>query len=60
MYSTLWPSNHSTYGVASSSWKGGKGDVLKEFAAAARAAGIKICYCKSDLSSNAREGCELL
>ena len=43
-YSTLWPSNHSTYGVASSSWKGGKGDVLKEFAAAARAAGIKICY----------------
>ena len=41
---TLWPSNHSTYGVASSSWKGGKGDVLKEFAAAARAAGIKICY----------------
>ena len=35
---TLWPSNHSTYGVASSSWKGGKGDVLKEFAAAARAA----------------------
>jgi hypothetical protein len=41
---TLWPSSYSDYGVGASAWKGGKGDILKEFAAAARAAGIKICY----------------
>ena len=41
---TLWPSNFSDYGVAASAWKGGKGDILKEFAAAAREHGIKICY----------------
>ena len=39
---TLWPSNFSDYGVKSSTWKNGKGDILKEFAAAARAANIKI------------------
>eukprot|EP01047_Picozoa_sp_COSAG01_P012633 COSAG01_NODE_574_length_15291_cov_18.398368_2_plen_299_part_00 len=27
-----------------SAWKGGRGDILAEFAAAARAAGIRICY----------------
>ena len=40
----LWPSNFSDYGVAASAWKGGKGDIIKEFASAARDAGIKICY----------------
>ena len=32
------------YGVASSPWRNGTGDVAAEFAAAARAAGIKVCY----------------
>jgi hypothetical protein len=41
---TLWPSNFSGYGVHHSAWKGGRGDILAEFAAAARAAGIRICY----------------
>ena len=42
---TLWPSNHSGYGVSqATSWKAGKGDILEEFAAAAREAGIRICY----------------
>jgi hypothetical protein len=40
----LWPTNQSSYSVANSAWKHGKGDVLREFAAAARDAGIKICY----------------
>ena len=41
---TLWPSNYSGYGVHHSAWKGGNGDILEEFAAAAREAGIRICY----------------
>jgi hypothetical protein len=40
----LWPSKFSSYSIAASPWKGGKGDILSEFGAAARAAGIKICY----------------
>ena len=28
----LWPSNYTEYSVAASSWRGGKGDVLREFA----------------------------
>jgi alpha-L-fucosidase len=38
----LWPSAYSTHTVAQSSWKGGKGDVLKELSAACREAGISF------------------
>jgi alpha-L-fucosidase len=40
----LWPSNFTNYSVAASSWKGGKGDVLREFTDAANKWGIKISY----------------
>ena len=38
----LWPSKYTTHDVASSSYKNGKGDVVKEFVDACRAEGIKI------------------
>jgi alpha-L-fucosidase len=38
----LWPSAYSTHTVAQSSWKGGKGDVLKELSAACREEGISF------------------
>ena len=42
---TLWPSNHTPYGVqAATNWRGGKGDVLKEFVAAAKRWNIAVCY----------------
>jgi len=42
---TLWPSNYSDYGVRKSlRWRGGSGDVLRDFADAANRWGIKICY----------------
>ena len=42
---TLWPSAYTPYGVQSASkWRGGRGDVLREFADAANRWGIKICY----------------
>lgn len=41
----LWPSKYTNYSVAlSKHWKGGKGNVLREFADAANRWGIKICY----------------
>lgn len=40
----LWPSNHTPYSVAASSWMKGKGDVMRAFADAANRWGIKICY----------------
>jgi alpha-L-fucosidase len=40
----LWPSKATPYSVAASSWRGGKGDVLREFVDSANKWGIKICY----------------
>eukprot|EP00038_Savillea_parva_P005285 m.150703 g.150703 ORF g.150703 m.150703 type:complete len:549 (-) comp11686_c1_seq4:98-1744(-) len=42
---TLWPSNHTPYGVQSAHhFRGGKGDPLKEFVASAKKWNIKVCY----------------
>ena len=41
----LWPTSHSIYSVKlATKWRGGQGDVLREFADAANRWGIKICY----------------
>lgn len=41
----LWPTNHSIYSVKlATNWRGGKGDILREFADAANRWGVKICY----------------
>ncbi len=42
----IWPSEQTDYTVASSPWRGGEGDVVREFVEAFRARGIKIgLYC---------------
>ncbi len=38
----LWPSSQSTHTVAQSPWRGGKGDVLRELAAACKVEGLKL------------------
>ncbi|WP_328321437.1 alpha-L-fucosidase [Streptomyces sp. NBC_00388] len=38
----LYPSRYTEHGVASSSWEGGRGDVLRSFADSMRAHGIKV------------------
>lgn len=38
----LWPTRTTDYSVKSSPWRGGKGDVVKEVAAACRRSGIKL------------------
>ena len=38
----LWPSKYSTHTVRESSWKNGKGDVLKELSAACKEYGLKF------------------
>ena len=40
----LWPSEFTNYSVASSSWLGGKGDVLRQFADACNNHDMGICY----------------
>ena len=39
----LWPSRTTNYSVAASAWRGGRGDVVADFVAAARRAGISPC-----------------
>jgi hypothetical protein len=42
---TMWPSKYTPYGVQSATnFRGGKGDILREFVQSARKWGIKICY----------------
>ncbi|BAF25617.1 putative alpha-L-fucosidase 1 [Oryza sativa Japonica Group] len=38
----LWPSAHTAHSVRASPWRGGRGDVVREFADAARARGLDI------------------
>ena len=38
----LWPSKTTEYSIKNSPWKGGKGDMLKEFVDATRAEGMKV------------------
>jgi len=42
----LWPTKTTRHSVASSPWRGGIGDVVREFSTAARAAGLRVgLYC---------------
>jgi len=38
----LWPSAYTDYSVKSTPWKGGQGDLVREFTDAARAAGLRV------------------
>jgi alpha-L-fucosidase len=40
----LWPSAVSQYGVKNSSWKNGRGDVVREFVDSARSRGIEVGF----------------
>ena len=40
----LWPSAYTDYSVKNSPWKNGQGDVVKDFADAMRAAGMRIGF----------------
>jgi alpha-L-fucosidase len=40
----LWPSAYTAHDVASSSWRGGNGDVLREFVDSARAEGLIVGF----------------
>jgi alpha-L-fucosidase len=40
----LWPSAYNSYNVKFSSWKNGKGDVVREFVNATRLKGLEVCF----------------
>ena len=48
----LWPSAYTDYSVKSSPWKNGKGDVVREFADAMRAAGMNVSLYLSPLDQH--------
>ena len=39
---SMWPSRYTTHSSAASPWRGGKGDLVREVADAARGAGVKL------------------
>ncbi len=49
----LWPTRYSDYSIASSPWKGGKGDIAKEVSDAARKYGMKVGFYLSPADSHA-------
>jgi len=51
----LWQTKCSQYGVAESSWKGGKGHVVKEFTDAAHAAKFRVGLYLSPLDNHAAD-----
>ena len=44
----MWPSEYTTYDISATPWKEGKGDVVGEFAAAAKKYGLKYGYYYAD------------
>lgn len=51
----LWPSRTTEYSVCNSPWRGGHGDVLREFVDAARAADLKVGFYIS--AGDVNQGC---
>lgn len=51
----LWPSAHTEHSVASSSWRNGEGDVLREFVTAAREHGVRVGFYLSPWDRNHRD-----
>lgn len=51
----LWPSKYTEYGVKNSPWKGGSGDVVKEYTDACRKYGIKVGLYYSPAQFGSRE-----
>ena len=41
---SLWPTSVNNYSVASSPWRGGKGDVVKDFVTSVRKYGLSPCF----------------
>lgn len=51
----LWPTATTEYSVSSSPWRGGRGDVLREFVEATRAAGLDVGFYLS--AGDVNQGC---